>query len=69
MCKIQITDLKVSKLAHDLKEFIVDIESTPKGKNLEVLVDEKLNMSWRCVLGTRKPYMSRAASKAVWPAG
>lgn len=62
---LRFKQLMVSKVVHNLKEFTAHIESSPNGKNLEVLVDEKLNRRWQCVLGARKPH----TSWAVWPAG
>lgn len=34
-----------------------------------LLVDEKLNLNWQCVLTTQKPTISWAALEEAWPAG
>ena len=57
--KFSNTKCKVLHLAHSNSKdkYRVGgewIESSPEEKVLEVLIDEKLNMSWQCVLAAQK---------------
>jgi len=44
------------------------IQSSPEEKDLHMLVDQKLNMTWHCALPA-EPTVSWAASREMWPAG
>lgn len=45
-------------------------DNSPEEKELAVLLDEKLNRSWQCVLVAQKAKpISCAASKQAWPVG
>ena len=44
-------------------------ESNTVEKDFGVLVDKKLNMTWQCAFTVRRPTVSWAASRELWPAG
>ena len=52
--KCKVLHLGRGSLKHTYRLGIEWLESGPEEKDLEVLVDERFNMSWQCVLAAQK---------------
>lgn len=67
--KCKVLHLGPGNLHYPYKLRDVRVEHSPDEKDFKVLVDGKLEMGQQCAITARKPTMSSAASKEVWPAG